>query len=246
MSRALIRSTREFVEVRVQGPACEDVVRTLAAVKERYLNFVAQVAECPELPATERRTRSVGLVLRYASVQLADDLADGDCTYLDAPQRQGPGTQWLLQNLSEAALNESRVSARARSLAIDDFVRTAEGQQREVRTSSWTFDTAQSAAEMLNGCQYRAYLILLLDGTRQEDWARNSGQDFGFALHVVGDLLHGDARFVELPPEDQEELLTRAQQRTRSILHSGHPVLERHGRYFAQVLAGARRFQELL
>lgn len=192
------------------GPVMDELAAVVMNVDARFGEVMYGFAAVAVADARRRRHRTAATLLQFAAVQLADDLADGDCCYLPQPVRRGPGAQWLLQYLALRVARDAGVSAEVLSNSAAHFVRMGIAQQLEVRTTCWDLDTSALAASELNGEQYAAYLCWLWDGTDWEPAAAAVGRDFGFALHVVTDRRSGDRRFTDLDPAAREELIRRA------------------------------------
>jgi hypothetical protein len=207
MSGILIRARAlAAIENHVTGRARADMLAVVNAVIPAFPAFVYGVASDADLPLDERCRRGVSILLQYAAVQLADDLADGDCKYLDEPLRTGPGVHWMLHHLYCLALQGTSISSSVIRAASADFLAVGEAQQDEVRTHEWTLEKSLRAAHGLNGAQYRAYFRLLWSGTVLESSAATLGEHYGIGLHVVGDSVHGDGRWAQLSSDARRQL----------------------------------------
>jgi hypothetical protein len=217
MSGYLVRDhALKCAREQVAGDALRDVEATIRRVDERFLHWLYQLSTDAGHEWDEMIRRTSAILFQFASVQLADDLADGDCDYLPQPQRTGPGTQWLLQHLYCLALSRSAVPNHQLGQATADFLAVGAAQQQEVRASKWDLASSRNAAIGLNGCQHRAYFRLMFAGTPHEHQAEALGYHFGFALHVTGDRFSKDRRFTDLDAAEQGRLLEEA---TESLSH---------------------------
>lgn len=193
-----------------EGPAQLDLEATFKALDPRFGEVMGLIASVVLAPGHVRRMRCNAVMLQFAAVQLADDLADGDCWYLGEPQRTGPGVQWLLQHLCQLALCEGEVDPTSLAEAARCLVRVGAAQQAEVRQKTWDMTATASAADGLNGQQYAAYLTWLWSGTGLQAQAREVGRAFGFCLHLASDRLSADRRWTDLSQEEQRQLIARA------------------------------------
>jgi hypothetical protein len=175
--------------------AREDIEEALRAVDPGFPRLVDGLATDFGLRGNDSELRQDGCILEFAAIQVADDLADGDCNYLEDPARSGPGVHWLLQHLTYRCLLESRAPRVALKRAAHDLTLVGGAQQSEVRTGTWTYANAASMAQGLNGRQYSAYFRILSAGSRHMVRAARAGADFGFALHVVTDRATQDRRW---------------------------------------------------
>lgn len=212
MSGGLIFRTalRQIRERDLPEQAERDLVSALEAVRGGPLDFVYLAGLDAGLPRAELLTRGAGVFIVFAAGNLADDLADGDCTYL--PLRAAPGVQFILQNLAFELLLESSVPRDELRSAAAHLVRGAGQQQREVRTSRWTFDLAREVALGIAGDQYAAYLRLLWAGTPLSRDAAWIGSNLGVAGHVALDIASNDPRVTTLSPDDRRALIAWARE----------------------------------
>jgi hypothetical protein len=190
--------------------AAHDLEAALRCVDPAFPRFVAELAKDFGVEGEDCAWRVDALLFEFAAIQVADDLADGDCDYLPDPERSGPGTHWLLQHLFWLCLLSSRVSRADAEGAARDFLVVGAAQQREVRVRRWHGALAEEAARNLNGKQHAAYFRLLASGTPHSERAPMLGEAFGFALHVVTDVAHCDDRWTSLDAEAKQGLVRRA------------------------------------
>jgi hypothetical protein len=219
----------------VSEEARRDLEGVLRCVDPGFPRLIFALAGDMGLVGEDRALREDAILLEFAAIQLADDLADGDCDYLHEPARTGPGAHWTLQHLFYECLLRSRVSRDAIEKASRDLVSVGSAQQCEVRTRQWTAEAAERAARGLNGSQYSAYFRLLFDGTSFSEMAAPWGQAFGFALHVVTDSAGGDRRFTE--PESTERLIAEARSAAGVLATSALPALREAAAYFEDSLS---------
>jgi hypothetical protein len=198
-----------------------DLVSALGAARSGPLDFVYLAGLDAGLPRDELLARGAAVFFIFAAGNLADDVSDGDCTYL--PPRAAPGVQFMLQNLVFDTLLESSVPRSDLQAAAAELVRGAGQQQREIRTARWTFELAREVALGIAGGQYAAYLRLLWAGTPLSSGAASVGSDLGSAGHVALDITSNDPRVTTLSPADRHALVAWAREavdRLRPLAHN--------------------------
>jgi hypothetical protein len=164
--------------------------------------------------------RSAGLFFCACAANLADDLADGECTYLAEPWRVGPGVQFALQSLCFAALLWAELPAAVLAEVADAMVIAAGLQVLEVHTPTWTAARYEQVAEGIAGKQWALYLRVLWEGTALAERAVEVGRNLGVAAHVAEDIRSGDPRFHGMPEEDQHEVLAWARAAVDTVRHT--------------------------
>jgi hypothetical protein len=181
--------------------------------------------------------RGAGLFFCSCAANLADDLSDGECTYLPEPLRTGPGVQFALHALSLSTLARAEVSTALLAWVSDAMVTAAGLQVLEVRTRAWTAPRYQQVAEGIAGQQWGLYLRVLWEGTALAPRAEAVGRALGVAAHVAEDVRSGDPRFHGLGGQEQREVLAWARDAADAlrpeglrcldaVLRSVHPWLE--------------------
>ena len=237
MISALHHATRQVLEpFELATEPMADVEATLNAIDPKLPVFIASLASELELTPAEWRLRSVSVLLMFAATQLADDLADGDCDYLPDAGRRGPGTEWLLHQLSGALMLESSVERGTILACLTDLTQVGASQALEVRRSQWDLASSRAAAIGLNGKQWSSYLRLLADGTSHAARAPAWGEAWGSALHVAGDRTSQDRRFSSLSPADQTALTDWALKRLDDLADTNLKTLRRSAVWFRAVL----------
>jgi hypothetical protein len=218
-----------------EGPALSDVTATIRACDEKFAQFYYELAVDGGLSPQQLRRRTTPVMLQFAAVQLADDLADGDCSYLPDPGRIGAGCQWTLHHLYAGALVEADLQSDTLSKIAAAFVMVGSAQQEEVRSQQWDLARARRAAIGLNGHQHEAYFTIVLAGTPHEGLAP-VGRDFGVALHMVGDRVSRDPRWQQLDPPARAALRDDARAAVERMRASGLASLARSISWFSAVL----------
>ena len=170
--------------------------------------------------------RAAGLFFCACAANLADDLADGECTYYAEPQRVGPGVQFALQSLCFATLARAEVAAPVLAEAASAMVTAAGLQGLEVHTPTWTAPVYQRVAEGIAGKQWALYLRVLWEGTALAERALAVGQHLGVAAHVAEDLRSGDSRFLGMSEEDRREVRTWAREAAETVRREGLASLD--------------------
>jgi hypothetical protein len=220
--------------------ARSDLQRCVRALPMGFLEITGAVLAEARHPEPIAKQRGGGVLLMVCAIQLADDLADGECTYLEAPALRGPGAQALLQVLALRCLLRGEVPPSVLAQALDDLAAVGCAQQREVSTARWDADAYLWLAREINGRQQAAYLALLLAGTSHEPRARELGLSFGTCSHVVGDARTQDKRWQSLSASDRKVVASAALQASRTAQAFGLRALQPHLEFaegFAAALA---------
>ncbi|WP_342377793.1 hypothetical protein NVS55_00735 [Myxococcus stipitatus] len=196
-----------------------DVLAALEAAQPGPLPLFYEAGAEAGLERDLLTARGVGLFFSFSAGNLADDLMDGDCVYLQEPLRVGPCAQFLLQNLAWATLAEPR--AKLPPLALEEgarlLARAAGPQALEVRTREWTEPVFRRVAEGIAGKQWAGYLRILWAGTWLEERAAQVGVALGVAAHIAEDIRSKDARFTSLPPADRVAVVAWGRRATESL-----------------------------
>ena len=224
------------LRLRLPDRAEQDLVAVLEAADRRSLQLFYELGLEAGVARSALEVRGAAIALCYSAGQLTDDLADGDCDYLEEPSRTGPGAQFMLQNLFFATLAEAALPGNAIAACGVELVTGAGAQQLEVRAQHWTFDLAYEVALGISGRQFAAYLEILWFDTRLEKCARAVGLDLGFAAHVVADARSADPRFTTLPDADRVRLVGTARAALQRVRSSDLRSVHRPTEEMAQVL----------
>jgi hypothetical protein len=212
--RRSIECTLSFL--RLPERAELDVLQALDRVSPAGQKLLIQLAEDARVPDSVAIERLSCLWVSAAAINLADDLADGDCDYLEP--RVGPGVSFLLQALSTACATRAGVTLRCLEEHSVAMTRAASGQSLEVRTCDWDAAGYLEVAALIAGEQYAAHLRLLWDGTLCQERAQTVGRMLGAVGLLVSDLASADRRFFGMSASDQAAVLQycRALVRTMS------------------------------
>jgi hypothetical protein len=185
---------RAVVLTHLPAMAERDVVLAIEQVRPDTQEFFSQCAADAALSYETGLERLACIWAWAAAVNLADDLADDECAYLE--NRVGPGVCFLLQNLAGTLGARGSLSAQCSERASLAMVRAAAGQSLEVRARDWTGDTYLAVASMIAGEQYSAYLQMLWHESLFADSAAVCGVDVGTVGLTVTDLESADRRFL--------------------------------------------------
>lgn len=181
-----------------------DLVAALEAARSGPLDFCYRAGVDAGLERDALLLRSAAILFNFASANLADDLADGDCDYLDS--RAAPGVQYVLHCLFFETLARTGSTPEQLASLSAQLAAAAAPHSIEVRTTAWSLATAKQIALGLAGEQYSVYLQILWAGTRLEPRAAQIGRALGLSAHVAIDLATGDRRASSLPAGERRAL----------------------------------------
>jgi hypothetical protein len=194
------------------------VIATLDAGARGPLQLSYELGHDAGLEREQLLDRAASVFLLFASVNLMDDLQDGDAgRYLDHPHRDGPAVQHLLQSLAFAVLAGAGVTPASLCYAGEQLVGLAAGQLDEVATDEWTGAQYRAVGERVAGDQYAAYVEIMWSGTPLQDRARQVGRAIGLVGHIAEDFRSEDPRLVLLPPAARDEIIVWAEEQ-RTVL----------------------------
>jgi hypothetical protein len=170
-----------------------------------------------------------------AAINLMDDIADGDCSYL--PPAVAPGLVVLLQGLAwmlamDGGVKEQGIRASSRALAF-----MAAGQSIEVRTHDWSEAMYRNIVDQIGGQQYAAYLHILWDGTKLSPEASEVAERIGRVGMVTKDALSHDRRFNDLAPAEKVRLEDWAREALTNLQRLNLSCGEFLARYAQPILA---------
>jgi hypothetical protein len=181
------------------------------------LAFLYDAGVEARLPRQKLLTRTAAIYINFCAGNLADDLIDGECTYLDEPFRIGPCAQFILQNLFFHILAEEGLPGPTLSTATLELVVAAGPQHLEVRTKQWSAPVFREVVEGSAGHQWSAYLQVLWCGTALAGRAAAVGMNAGIAARVAGDIRSGDVRYTTLPKADKRKIVAWAVAAARAL-----------------------------
>ena len=187
-----------------------DLLAALEAARPGPLAFLYEAGAEAGLPYQKLLTRATAIYYNFCAGNLADDLMDGDCSYLSEPFRLGPCVQYILQALCFHTLVEAELPGPTLASVTQELI-TAAGQQLiEVRIRQWSAQVFREVAEGIAGCQWSAYLQILWCDTALSSRAVTVSMNAGLAGHVVKDISSGDPRYTTLPEADKREVVAWA------------------------------------
>lgn len=228
---------RVLGDKRLHSLAERDVLAALeAARKEGPLDLIYDCGDAARLERKTLHTRGAAIFFSFAAGNLADDLADGDCTYLDEPMRVGPCVQFILQNLFFTTASRAGATTDVLEEVATALARAGGPQLLEVRTRKWTMELAREVGESIAGLQYAAYLRLLWAGTPLEARAHDLGVALGVAGHVAKDVATSDPRIATLTPSDASALLEWARAQADVLRNEKLPCLDATLKYIDAIL----------
>ncbi len=114
----------------------EDLLAALNAGRLGPLPFLYEAGVEAGLPHQTLLARAAAIYFNFCAGNLADDLMDGECTYLSDPFRLGPCVQYILQTLCFHTLVEAEVPGPIIIMATQELLAAAGQQLVEVRTAA--------------------------------------------------------------------------------------------------------------
>jgi hypothetical protein len=187
-----------------------DLLAALEACHPELLTLVYEAGAEAGLPRQKLLTRAAAIYFNLCAVHLADDLTDGQCTYLVEPFRIGPCVQFILQNLFFHTLAEADLPGPMLSEIARELVITAGSQHIEVRTRQWSAPVFREVAEGISGRPWSAHLQILWHGTALVSRAKVVGMNLGVVALVAEDIRDRDPRYTSLPDPDRREVVAWA------------------------------------
>ena len=191
-------------ELGLEGVADREALAALVAAHEPpLLQLLYEAGHEAGLEREDLLARGAGCFLSFAAGNLADDIIDGDCDYLEDAIRFGPSTQFLLQNAAYRCWLSSSAPKEALRRAADELARAAAPNHLEVRAEGFTAALFRQVGEGIVGRQWAAYLEVLWGGTRLDDVAARVGMGIGVIAHLADDVRGEDRRWTTLPDDDK-------------------------------------------
>lgn len=142
---------------------------------------------------TEAMLRGVALYYWFCTLNLVDDIMDGDCDYV-APREQ-PLAILDMCTETQLALAQTSVRIDARQVAMERMVCCIAGQHIETK-GCHSLDEYIGIGDAIAGAQFAAYFGLFADGTTFAN-AGECGRMYGRAAHVLKDFRDKDSRLLE-------------------------------------------------
>jgi hypothetical protein len=194
-----------------------DLLAALEAARPGPLEFLYDAGAEAGLPYQKLVTRATAIYFNFCAGNLADDLMDGDCTYLSEPFRLGPCVQYILQTLCFRTMLEAELPDPTLASVTRELVEAAGQQLIEVRTQQWSAPVFRAVAEGIAGRQWSAYLQILWCDTALFSRAVTTSMNAGLAAHVVNDISSGDPRYTTLPEADKREIVAWAKDAAQAL-----------------------------
>ncbi len=207
----------------------------LAKADAQVLQLGYELALHSGLPHQAALTRCLPLLFQHCAIHLADDLADGDCDYLEAPQQQGTTALYSLQQAYCQHLLALPLSTPTMAAIQSDLLAVGLAQHQELATQHWDLQNAQTMAEGLNGRQFRAYFRICSDEQQNENMAQ-LGYAFGVSNHLANDIRSRDVRFWSLSGQEQAQIKAWGRVYLAQICDSPVTLLRQQSQQFMRYL----------
>jgi hypothetical protein len=194
-----------------------DLLAALEAGRPGTLAFTYKAGVEAGLPRKKLLTRAAAIYFIFCAGNLADDLSDGEVTYLADPFRIGPCSQLILLTLAFYTLAEADLPSPTLSSVTREMIAAVGPQHIEVRTKKWSAHLFREVAEGIAGRQWSAYLQILWCGTGLADRAVTIGMNAGIAAHVVRDIQSQDPRYTTLSKAEKRKVVAWAVAAARAL-----------------------------
>jgi hypothetical protein len=185
-----------------------DVLAALKAARPGPLEPLYEAGAEAGLAPEAILSRGAAIFFNFCAGNLADDLSDHECTYLDEPYRFGPCTQFILQNLFFYSLMMTDLPSDRVRAAVETLIAGAGPQHVELRTKQWNAGLFRQVAEGIAGRQWSAYLQILWCNTPLAGRAESVGMKAGIVAHTVKDIRSNDPRYITLCDSDRREIVS--------------------------------------
>mgnify|MGYP000605860911 CR=1 FL=1 len=216
--------TRRFCD-----EAKDDIAKVLRTYDCHLVYLLTSLMDELGVPAKEKSTRLLPIILQQVVIHLADDIADGDCNLYESPSVQGVTTLCSLQNSIAICVLDLSISNDNKMSFFSMLQKVGEGQHIEISTPRWDLPKAKEAAKYLNGYLYSAYFQLVFANTPFEQNPHHLGMNFGVANHIATDIDSQDIRYTQLTVSDQADLRRWALDGIVSLSHSNISTLQKYG-----------------
>lgn len=190
--------------------AANDLLRVMRANRSDTVGMLLDAALDAGLSPESAIERCVGIYFNICTLQIADDLADGDCDYLDPAVGAGTAAQYSLQLLCWISLLRSGLPQSVLLRSAEGLLRGAGPQHFEIRTQTWRPELTRALAQGFGVEHMSAYLHLLWHGTPLAERAQEIGALVGKVLFYYVELKHEDPRLLTLDGQTREALLGEA------------------------------------
>ena len=202
-----------------------DIVACLEAPRPGPLELLYELGYEADLTRDVLLDRAGGAYLSFAAGNLADDMIDGDCDYLERPAVTAPSVQFSLQHLgywlfARCGTPPALVAEFARQTGV-----AGAAEHIEVEESPWTRDRFERVAEGIAGRQWIAYLTVLWGDGPRAAMITELGRALGIAAHVGEDIRTKDPRFFGLPLVDRRAIRAATRESLECLERSPSRVL---------------------
>ncbi len=178
-------------------PWLDDWAMTIRACVRRGQGNFCSLWETlgPEIGLSDIETMNRGVALYYwfCTLNLVDDIMDGDCDYVS--KRNQPLAVLGMCTQVQRALAWTRVGLGTQVRANDRMGMCIDGQHREAKGCD-SLTEYMEIGDAIAGAQFEAYFIVFADGTTFAD-AGACGQMYGRAAHVLKDIRDQDPRLLK-------------------------------------------------
>src|SRR5262249_25089490 len=137
------------------------LLASLEAGRPGPLAFVYEAGTEAGLSRHQLLTRAAAIFFSFCAANLADDLTDGDCTYIEEPFRIGPPVQFGLHHLCFLTLAKIALPSRKLAAVARDLALLGGEQATEVSTQRWRAPRLRTVIAGIAGRQWSAYLQIL-------------------------------------------------------------------------------------
>lgn len=210
MNSLFQEALRVVRELDLPDPVRPHLVAILEAHRPGPLTFLYMAGRDARLPESEILVRATGIFFIFCAGQLADDLIDDECTYLDRPWKLGPCLQFILHHLAGACLARASISKEVMEEANLQLAIAAGAQPLEFFADRFDFDLFRRIGEGIAGREWVGYLTILWAGTHLASRAARVGAPLGAAAYVALDVQSDDARFTSMSSDDQRQAIAWA------------------------------------
>jgi hypothetical protein len=191
---------RSLEDLDAGAPCAATLTACLAAADDERLIFIDEASHDAAVEESVRRSRAAGVFFLSTTLNLSDDLSDGEAgDYLERPSIDGPLLQLHLHTLGLGELAAAGLGPHALQRAARRLVEACTAQHEELREGQWGADRYREVAEGIGAAQFSSYLELLWAQTPLADRADAIGRAIGFASLLVVDLRSDDERLPSDP-----------------------------------------------
>ena len=225
MSGSLVkRRAIQFVRYQYQQiePGTQLLASIIESVDDAILQLVYDAAFYAHQDLELALERTIPITYHSCLIHLADDIADGDCDYIDNPISQGVTAVYTLLHLFNRSLAQCKIQD---TKIFDALIDVGLWQHKEIATQTWDLESAKEVAVGINARQFEAYFRIVSSGTQHEKELANAGYAYAVAAHLSNDINSEDNRFYDIPNEERNKLIDWALELSKSSplpFESGH------------------------